>query len=109
MVRVGHFHTKHIGSSKMTRAIFSPAPGVTWAVDIYYISLVQIERHRQLRLSYPDAMLWDLIYRRVPMQRVIALVTALAVGERGAAEKWIDNKIAQWINEEWLIAGEVHG
>jgi|GEM_PF-6629022 len=93
----------------MTASIFSPAPGVTWSVDIYFLSLVQMERRRRLRLSYPDALLWDLLHRQVPMQRVIPLLMALSAWERGAAEKWIDDKIVQWIDEGWLIAGEVHG
>jgi len=93
----------------MTGPDFSPAPGVTWAVDLYFISLVQIERKRRLRLSYPDAMLWDLIHRRVPLQRVTTLLMAVAGWERSETEAWIDGKTSQWIDDGWLIAGEVHG
>jgi hypothetical protein len=86
---------------------FHPAAGVSWCVEDRGIRLLAQEDGRTAFLPYPAAALWDLVSRRVPMDRAEAIV-AMVAGWQGSTG-YVREQLESWMAEGWLEAGGRHG
>lgn len=84
-------------------------PDVVWAVESAGLTLIRRDTGTRLALGYPEAALWDLLSRKVPLQRVIPMMAAIAGIELQAAHAWVVETIGAWARGGWLVQGRGDG
>lgn len=78
---------------------------VVWSVESDSLNIIRRDTGTRLSLKYPEAALWDLLTRRVPIHRVIEMIAAIAGMEPEAARVWCIDTIGVWTREGWLTKG----
>jgi hypothetical protein len=88
---------------------FRPGEAIRWAVEIDGIVLLNELTGKSIKLTYPQAALWDFISRgdspnHIP--RKLALVASL---ELAAAERLAEEAIAGLVRDGFLLREGIHG
>lgn len=80
-------------------------PEVAWAVESVGLTLIRRDTGRRLALGYPEAALWELLSREVPLPRLTGMMAAIAGLELQAARAWVTETIGRWVQGGWLVQG----
>ncbi len=84
-------------------------PQAAWIVEKYGLSLVHPDTGQSMRLNYPEAALWDLLSRGLPVQRAAVIMTVISKMAPGAVLRWIVETLDYWAQAGWLIIGGEDG
>lgn len=84
-------------------------PAAAWAVEQRGVRVIRRDTGTSRHLDYPEAALWDLLIRRVPSSRLIAMMGTLTGEAPPAIRAWITRTVRQWNNEGWIVGGEDDG
>lgn len=72
-----------------------------WAVETAGVTLIRHDGAVRF-LRYPEAALWDLLSREVPLDRIVRITAAVAGLEPATARTWVRETIDAWVREGWL-------
>jgi hypothetical protein len=79
-------------------------PETTWTVQKEGLFLVRRDTGESIIVNYPEAALWDLVSRQVPIHRVMKMMTFVNHADLDTVRSWIVKTIEIWMHEGWLIA-----
>jgi hypothetical protein len=83
-------------------ATYVSHPEVAWVVEKSGIRLIRQDTGASELIVYPEAMLWDLLSRNRPYERLVNIIATVAGLRKETAEHFIRKKVGDWIREGWL-------
>ncbi len=85
------------------------AEGVSWAVELHGVVVLDPRRESAIRLGYPEAALWDLVSRSESGERLTQKMGALGSLEAEAVERFVSETLRRWVEAGLLVAEEGDG
>lgn len=70
--------------------------GVSWGVELRNTIIIDGNSGRVWTLEYPEAAIWDLLTRGCRIDRIIAMISAIADVEEPSAAKCVHSAIIKW-------------
>jgi hypothetical protein len=84
-------------------------PETAWAVERDGILVIRQDLRKCTLLPYPEAALWDMVSRQLPIRRIISLIAAMTQEDTGSITVWIDRTVEAWHREGWVVLKEKDG
>lgn len=83
------------------------APHIVWAVETNGIVLIDQKNGKDAFLAYPEAIVWDMLSRRRPVEKIEQLLESGADLKDKSARRFLESVLSDWLKNGWLE--RVHG
>lgn len=90
-------------------AILHCRQDICWTVENDGLLLIDRAAGTVMRMGYPDAALWDLMSREIPLLKIIAMMSVITGKSAQDTEIWVAEANARWEHTTLLIRDDNHG
>ena len=90
----------------LSRSMFRCAPDVVWSAEPDGIRLVSSTRPVTVKLSYPEAALWDFVVRGVNEARITVMIRHIGgMADDAAASTFVSRCLGEWQRQGLIVPG----